>query len=108
VNGNGNYSGHKIIQVLQDNKVHSDLYWLPADRGVEQRRDKTYECNLGDIPTAPHIHNQNVPFLHCRFHDVFYNSMAESTDAAVVIHLVCIKGLHDRIEELRDPCPFAE
>jgi hypothetical protein len=108
VNENGNQSGHRIIQVLRDNKVHSNLYWLPANRSVEQRRDETYERNLGYIPTALHIQNQNVPFLHCRLHDVLHNSVAQSTDATIVIHLVRIKGLHDGIEELRDPRPFAE
>jgi hypothetical protein len=57
VNGNGDHSGYRIIPVLQDNKVHSDFYRLPADRGVEQRKDETYERNLGDIPTALHIYN---------------------------------------------------
>jgi hypothetical protein len=70
VNGNGDHSGYRIIPILQDNKVHSNLYRLATDRGVEQRRDETYERNLGDIPTAPHIHNQNAPLLHCRLHDV--------------------------------------
>jgi hypothetical protein len=57
-------------------EVQNELYRLPGDRGVEQRRVQTYKRSLGDIPTAPDIHNQNPGFLHVRLHDVLHDSVA--------------------------------
>jgi hypothetical protein len=44
-----------VIHVTHE--VQNELYRLPADRGVEQRKVQTYKRSLGDIPTAPDIHN---------------------------------------------------
>jgi hypothetical protein len=63
-----------VIHVTHE--VQDELYRLPADRGAEQRRVQTYKRNLGDIPTAPDIHNQNAGFLQGRLHDVLHDSMA--------------------------------
>jgi hypothetical protein len=41
-------------------------------------------------------------------HNVLHDSVAKPIDAAVIVYLVRVKGLHDRIEELRDPRPFVE
>jgi hypothetical protein len=63
-----------VIHVTHE--VQKELYRLPADKGAEQRRVETYKRSLGDIPTAPDIHNQNAGFLHGQFHDVMHDSVA--------------------------------
>jgi hypothetical protein len=75
-NWNGVTMDRKKFCDICDNEVQSELYRLAADRGVEQRRVQTNKRNLGDILTALDIHNQNALFLHCRLHDVLYDSMA--------------------------------
>jgi hypothetical protein len=63
-----------VIHVTHE--VQNELYRLPADNGAEQKRVETYKRSLGDIPTAPDIHNQNAGFLHGRLHDNLHNSVA--------------------------------
>jgi hypothetical protein len=54
-----------VIHVTHE--IQIELYQLLVDRGAEERRVQTYKRSLGDIPTAPDIHNQNAGFFMVGF-----------------------------------------